>query len=295
MTEESRYLNELSRFPLLTASQEIQLGRQIKKYVELRDLPKDQLNDRQRRQIKAGFRAKEKLIKSNMKLVASVARKMLLKANPKTLTFSDLLQEGAIGLSRAAELFDPERGYKFSTYSYWWIRQAMSRAIYGTDRMIRVPDSMLNRFIKAQKILKDFHFKHGCSPSAEQITELTGLQPSDFQLMAQSCHHKSSDDPLFEGDQKVSIIDAFSELNPRSGDFFESDIEIREQIEKIEVAMLRLDDESKFIIREHFGLGGNEEKNLTQIAKIKNTCRESVRLKKDRALIKLKAYMNFSC
>ena len=290
-----QYLSEIARFPLLTAGQEIQLGRQIKKYVELKGLPEDQLSETQKRQLKAGFRAKEKLIKSNMKLVASVARKMLLKANPKTLTFSDLLQEGAIGLSRAAELFDPERGYKFSTYSYWWIRQAISRAIYGTDRMIRVPDSMLNRFIKAQRIIKDFYFENGYSPSAKQILDLTGLQPSDFQLMAQSYHHKSSDDPLFEGDQKVSIIDAFSELNPRAGDQFESDIEIREQIEKIEVAMLRLDDESKFIIREYFGLGGNEEKNLTQLAKIKNTCRESIRLKKDRALIKLKAYMNASC
>jgi RNA polymerase primary sigma factor len=233
MDSAGQYLNEIARFPLLTAGQEIQLGRQVKKYVELRDLPKDQLNDSQKRQLRAGLRAKEKLVKSNMKLVASVARKMLLKANPKTLTFSDLLQEGAIGLSRAAELFDPERGYKFSTYSYWWIRQAISRAIYGTDRMIRVPDSMLNRFIKAQKILKDFYFEHGCSPSTEQITELTGLQPGDFQLMAQSYHHKSSDDPLFGSDQKVSIIDAFSELNPRAGDSFESDIEVNEQIEKI--------------------------------------------------------------
>ena len=293
MNEESRYLNEIARFPLLTASQEIQLGRQIKKYVELKDLPEDQLDDIQKRQIKAGFRAKEKLIKSNMKLVASVARKMLLKANPKTLTFSDLLQEGSIGLSRAAELFDPERGYKFSTYSYWWIRQSISRAIYGTDRMIRVPDSMLNRFIKAQRILKDFYFEHGHSPSTEQITELTGLQPGDFQLMAQSYHHKSSDDPLFEGDQKVSIIDAFSDSNPRAGDFLESEIEVQEQIEKALFAVSELDDESRFILYDYFGLGGSEEKTLSQIAREKNSCREAVRLKRDKALLKIKKQINF--
>ena len=295
MTDESRYLNQLSRFPLLTASQEIQLGRQVKKYVELKDLPKDQLDDIQKRQIKTGLRAKEKLIKSNMKLVASVARKMLAKANPKTLTFSDLLQEGSIGLSRAAELFDPERGYKFSTYSYWWIRQSISRAIYGTDRMIRVPDSMLNRFIKAQKILKDFHFENGYSPSTEQITELTGLQPGDFQLMAQSYHHKSSDDPIFGNDQGLSIIEAFSTDNPRAGDWFETDLEVNEQIEKIRAAMPRLDDESQQIIRDYFGLDNGEEKNLSRLAKEKGTCRESVRLKKDKALIKLKSYINFSC
>jgi RNA polymerase sigma factor (sigma-70 family) len=293
MTDESRYLSELSRFPLLTASQEIQLGRQVKKYVELKDLPKDQLDGLQKRQIKAGLRAKEKLIKSNMKLAASIARKMLAKANPKTLTFSDLLQEGAIGLSRAVELFDPERGYKFSTYSYWWIRQSISRAIYGTDRMIRVPDSMLNRFIKAQRILKDFHFEHGHSPSTEQITELTGLQPGDFQLMAQSYHHKSSDDPLFfEGDQKVSIIDAFSDSNPRAGNFLESEVEVQEQVEKALFAVSELDDESRFILRDYFGLGGNEEKTLSQIAREKNSCREAVRLKRDRALLKIKKQMN---
>jgi RNA polymerase primary sigma factor len=294
MDSAGQYLNEIARFPLLTASQEIQLGRQIKKYVELKDLPKDQLSDTQKRQLKAGFRAREKLIKSNMKLVASVARKMLGKANPKSLTFSDLVQEGAIGLSRAAELFDPERGYKFSTYSYWWIRQAISRAIYGTDRMIRVPDSMLNRFIKAQRIIKDFYLKHGFFPSTDQIVNLTGLQPSDIQLMAHSYHHKSSDDPIFEGDRKVSIIDAFAESNPRAGDLLETDIEVREQIEKVQVAMLRLDEESVFILRQHFGLDGNEEKNLTQLAKQKNTCRESVRLKKDKALLKLRRYVEIS-
>jgi RNA polymerase sigma factor (sigma-70 family) len=295
MDSAGQYLNEIARFPLLTASQEIQLGRQIKKYVELRDLPKDQLSDIQKRQLRAGQRAKEKLVKSNIKLVASVARKMLLKANPKTLTFADLLQEGAIGLSRAAELFDPERGYKFSTYSYWWIRQAISRAIYGTDRMIRVPDSMLNRFIKAQKILKDFYFEHGYSPSTEQITKLTGLQPGDFQLMAQSYHHKSSDDQLFEGDNKVSIIDAFSESNPRAGDSFDTDIEVNEQIEKIRVAILRLDEESQQIISDYFGLKTGEEKNLTQIAKAKGTCRESIRLKKDKAIRKIAVYLKTSC
>ena len=295
MDSAGQYLNEIARFPLLTASQEIQLGRQIKKYVELKDLPEDQLNETQKRQLRAGFRAKEKLIKSNMKLVASVARKMQGKANPKTLTFLDLVQEGAIGLSRAAELFDPERGYKFSTYSYWWIRRAISRAIYGSDRMIRVPDSMLTRFIKAQRVIKDFYFENGCSPSTEQITELTGLQPGDFQLMAQSYHHKSSDDPLFEGDQKVSIIDAFSELNPRAGDSFESDIEVNEQIEKIRVAMLRLDDESQQIISDYFGLETGEEKNLTQIANDKGTCRESIRMKKHTAIRHIAVYLKTSC
>jgi len=295
MDSAGQYLNEIARFPLLTASQEIQLGRQVKRYVELKGLPEDQLSEAQKRQLKAGLRAKEKLVKSNMKLVASVARKMLLKANPKTLTFSDLLQEGAIGLSRAAELFDPERGYKFSTYSYWWIRQAMSRAIYGTDRMIRVPDSMLNRFIKAQRIIKDFYSENGHSPSAKQILDLTGLQPGDFQLMAQSYHHKSSDDPIFGNDQGVSIIEAFSTDNPRAGDCFETDLEVNEQIEKIRVAMLRLDGESQQIISDYFGLETGEEKNLTRLAKEKGTCRESIRLKKDKALIKLKSYINFSC
>ena len=290
-----QYLNEIARFPLLTAGQEIQLGRQVKKYVELRDLPKDQLSDIQKRQLKSGFRAREKLIKSNMKLVASVARKMLFKANPKTLTFSDLLQEGAIGLSRAAELFDPERGYKFSTYAYWWIRQAIGRAIYRTDRMIRVPDSMLNRFINAQKVLKDFRFKNGRSPSIEEITELTGLQPDDFGLMAQSYHHKSSDDPLFEGDQKVSIIDAFSGMNPRAGDLFETDIEVREQTEKIRVAMLTLDEESQQIISDYFGLDTGEGKNLAQMAKAKGVCRESIRLRRDKAIKKITLYLKTNC
>ena len=126
----SWYLATIGRIPLLTAAEEIELGNQVQKFMELTQdgsvsPDSEEFSSKDRRMIRVGQRAKQRMMKANLRLVVSVAKKY----QGKGLELLDLIQEGSLGLERAVEKFDPTRGYKFSTYAFWWIRQSMTRAI----------------------------------------------------------------------------------------------------------------------------------------------------------------------
>ena len=131
------YLNEIGRYPLLTKAQEIVLGTQIQAWIALQEKDSSEYTREERQIERIGKRAREKFINCNLRLVVNIARKYVRHA--KTLDFMDLIQEGNMGLARAVEKFDPTRGYAMSTYAYWWIRQAMQRALQSTDAAIRLP------------------------------------------------------------------------------------------------------------------------------------------------------------
>ena len=139
-------MQNIGRVPLLTPAEEIELGNQVQKMMILTE--DGQLNEKindfttqQKRIIKIGRRAKERMMKANLRLVVSVAKKY----QGKGLELLDLVQEGSLGLERAVEKFDPTRGYKFSTYAFWWIRQSMTRAIACQSRTIRLPVHLSER------------------------------------------------------------------------------------------------------------------------------------------------------
>lgn len=157
------YLNIASRQPLLTATEEIILGRAVQAMLGLPDGPLD----RQQRGIKRhGMKARERMVAANMRLVMSVAKKYHRFA--RHLQLEDMLQEGTIGLVRAVEKFDPERGYKFSTYSYWWIRQSIIRAIATYDRSIRLPQHQYERLMKLKAWLNEQSALNRCRPSLDE-------------------------------------------------------------------------------------------------------------------------------
>ena len=136
----SWYLATIGRIPLLTPAEEIELGNQVQKLMQLTEdgsiaADSDLFDSKQRRLIRVGQRAKQRMMKANLRLVVSVAKKY----QGKGLELLDLIQEGSLGLERAVEKFDPTRGYKFSTYAFWWIRQSMTRAIACQSRTIRLP------------------------------------------------------------------------------------------------------------------------------------------------------------
>ena len=148
----SWYLQNIGRVPLLTPAEEIELGNQVQKMMVLTE--DGQLNEKtnefttqQKRTIKIGRRAKERMMKANLRLVVSVAKKY----QGKGLELLDLVQEGSLGLERAVEKFDPTRGYKFSTYAFWWIRQSMTRAIACQSRTIRLPVHLSERLASIRK------------------------------------------------------------------------------------------------------------------------------------------------
>ncbi|MDC0315938.1 sigma-70 family RNA polymerase sigma factor [Synechococcus sp. AH-551-G15] len=157
-----QFLAEMGRIPLLTAAEEITLGTAVQLGKSLEATPRQQ---------RAGHRAKERMIKANLRLVVNVSRKYMHRQMGQ-LESGDLIQEGCIGLNRAVEKFDPELGYKFSTYAYWWIRQSISRAIDQTASTIRVPTSMHHMLLKLN------HLPPGLNE--QQICE--HLEISDVQL-----------------------------------------------------------------------------------------------------------------
>lgn len=161
------YLNEISRYPLLTPAQEIELSRQVNAMQSLREVHDP--TPAQKRVIKRGERAKRDLINSNLRLVVHLAKQYTHRLSGTGLELMDLVQEGAFGLTRAVELFDSTKGYKFSTYAYWWVRQAITRGIDTKERLIRVPQHSLETVYKATKFQKTFMQQHGRLPSLQEM------------------------------------------------------------------------------------------------------------------------------
>ena len=185
------YLRDIGRVPLLSHQQEITLGRQVQELMELEALEselKDQLGDdvvpaaelakkaglsgvQLKRKLQAGRRAKERMVAANLRLVVSVAKKYT-KRNMELL---DLIQEGTIGLVRGVEKFDPTRGYKFSTYAYWWIRQGITRAIAEKSRTIRLPIHITETLNKLKKGQRELSQELGRTPTVTELAEFVDL------------------------------------------------------------------------------------------------------------------------
>jgi RNA polymerase primary sigma factor len=142
------YLSSIGRVPLLTPAEEIELAHHVQQMKNLLNIPKEEHTPRQRHQIKMGKRARDRMMAANLRLVVSVAKKY----QNQGLELLDLVQEGAIGLERAVDKFDPAMGYKFSTYAYWWIRQGMTRAIDNSARTIRLPIHISEKLSKKRRI-----------------------------------------------------------------------------------------------------------------------------------------------
>jgi RNA polymerase primary sigma factor len=158
-----RYLNEIARYPLLTVDQEIQYGRRIAKMRELQQLERT-LTDAEQRLVRSGQRARERFMQCNLQLVVHVAKKYENRRR-KSLEIMDLIQEGNIGLARAVELFDSSRGYKFSTYAYWWIKQGIQRALSQSDAMIRLPTGLHDLLAKIARTTSDLGQRIGRTPT----------------------------------------------------------------------------------------------------------------------------------
>ncbi|MGA0365082.1 MAG: sigma-70 family RNA polymerase sigma factor, partial [Vulcanococcus sp.] len=185
------YLRDIGRVPLLTHEQEITLGRQVQELVALEELEQE-LASREgvekpspavlakeagltqvqlKKRLRSGQRAKERMVAANLRLVVSVAKKYT-KRNMELL---DLIQEGTIGLVRGVEKFDPTRGYKFSTYAYWWIRQGITRAIAEKSRTIRLPIHITETLNKLKKGQRELSQELGRTPTVTELAEFVEL------------------------------------------------------------------------------------------------------------------------
>jgi RNA polymerase sigma factor (sigma-70 family) len=202
------YLNDIAKQPLLTPQQEIQLGRRVAKWKELKDKP--ELTQTEQRELRSGERARQQFIRANLQLVIHVARKYE-KRNRRSLEFMDLVQEGNIGLARAVELFDYSRGYKFSTYAYWWIRQRITRALLQSDSIIRLPSAMHELIYKANRTSHELGHKLGRTPKLSEVAEELGIEPAVLADTFKQCYRVTSLDKSVQGADSSTIMDLIAD------------------------------------------------------------------------------------
>jgi RNA polymerase primary sigma factor len=241
------YLNEIGRYPLLTKAQEVLLGTQVQAWMAIKDKDKDCYTSEDKKIARLGKKAKEKFVKSNLRLVVNLARKY--SGHCKTLDLMDLIQEGNVGLIRAVEKFDPTRGYAMSTYAYWWIRQAMQRAIQSSDLTIRLPINIHEAALRIKRVIESLSQELGREPTAQEISEHSGSTVEEIRLVLHAPRIAVSlDKQSIESDSGSSIIDAIQDF--KSSNSIE-DAEERTNVEDIYTAINSyLDETTKFVILE---------------------------------------------
>tara|TARA_Y100001970_G_scaffold288521_1_gene416063 strand:+ start:15765 stop:16706 length:942 start_codon:yes stop_codon:yes gene_type:complete len=283
----SWYLSNIGKVPLLTPSEEIELGNQVQKMMNLTE--DGQLNEQnqdftphQKKLIRIGRRAKERMMKANLRLVVSVAKKY----QGKGLELLDLVQEGSLGLERAVEKFDPTRGYKFSTYAFWWIRQSMTRAIACQSRTIRLPVHLSERLATIRKVSRELSHKLGAMPSRIEIAQEMEVDVAELDSVLRQALTTSSLDAPVNGDDGRSFL----------GDLI-ADSTHEEPLDKVEQKihqeqlgrwLSHLSEQEQNVLRLRFGLEGNERHTLAEIGRLLDVSRERVRQVELKALRKLR-------
>jgi RNA polymerase primary sigma factor len=254
------YLKAIGRYPLLTGAQEIELMRAAKKGSE---------------------EARKKLINSNLRLVVSIARKF---AN-RGMTLSDLIQEGNLGLMRAIEKFDPELGYRFSTYATWWIRQAITRGIADKSRMIRLPGHMNELLSRSRKNVRVLSEKLGRLPTIDELAVATSVDKGKLNQALESSRGLLSLDASTGQDFDSTFGDmlADEQATPPS-DLVSSEFLTRDLNEALNI----LTPHEQSVIRLRFGLGKDRPMSMTETAMSLSITRERAKQLETRALRKLR-------
>jgi RNA polymerase primary sigma factor len=212
---------------------------------ELQELERP-LTDAEQRLVRSGLRARERFMQCNLQLVVHVAKKYENRKR-KSLEIMDLIQEGNIGLARAVELFDSSRGYKFSTYAYWWIKQGIQRALSQSDAMIRLPTGLHELLAKVARTTSDLSHRIGRTPTLAEVADHIDVDVNTIHDALRRSHTVYSLDAITAGSETLTLIDLIAD--PRSLiDMDEFSISHQAQ-EMLELIDKYLDDRSKFVIR----------------------------------------------
>ena len=257
------YLREIGKIPLLTPEEEADLADRI---------------------VKGDKKAKDKMVESNMRLVVSIAKRY----GGRGLDFLDLIQEGNTGLLRAVEKFDPAKGFKFSTYATWWVRQAITRAIADQARTIRIPVHMVETINKVLRTTRKLTTELNREPTNEEIAEELGLEPEKIDYVMRIKQDIASLDASVgrEGDDEDSVLGDFVEDEERDSpeDSAANQI-LKEQLSEI---IATLTDREQKIIRLRFGSGGGRPHTLEEVGNEFDVTRERIRQIEAKALSKLR-------
>ena len=295
------FFKEMARYPLLKPEEEIELARQVRIIVELEERS-EQLSEslgrrptlaeladsfscsepQLKQQLQKARSAKRRMIRSNLRLVVSIAKRYLNRGVP----FLDLIQEGALGLNRAAEKFDPDKGYKFSTYAYWWIRQGITRTIANDARTIRLPIHIVEKLNKLKKAHRELRKELQRAPTEVEVAASLDMTPDQLRVLQQvqrkslSLNHrvgKGEDTELME------LLEDGKSLSPESKI---SESMMRQEISDVLTEVLT--EREKDIIALRYGLTTGETHTLEEVGRIFQLSRERVRQIQTKAMRKLR-------
>jgi RNA polymerase sigma factor (sigma-70 family) len=285
----NQYLELIAREPLMTAEEEIHNGKLVQRMQQLQKLDRD-LTPAERREVKKGVRAKNRFVKANLRLVVYIVKRNSTRT--QFLDMLDLIQEASIGLMRAAEMFDPGRGYKFSTYAYWWCRQAVSRAILQQDMAIRRPTTVAELAAKLTKLQHQETQRLGRTPTVNELAEAAGVARKELDLLAERGRGCISLDQRICHDDEVSLIDVITDRNQLTDADRDYELDYSMKQALIEMAMLKLSEIEQVFLTRRYGLDGEEGSTYAALAKEVGVSRERVRQITDRAVRKLRFYMS---
>ncbi len=276
------YLSSIGRVPLLTAAEEIELAHHVQNMKKLLEIPENERSSKINHQIKVGKRARDRMMAANLRLVVSVAKKY----QNQGLELLDLVQEGAIGLERAVDKFDPAMGYKFSTYAYWWIRQGMTRAIDNSARTIRLPIHISEKLSKMRRVSRELSHKFGRQPTRLEMATAMGIEQKDLEdLISQSAPCASLDAHARGEEDRSTLGELIPDPNceePMEG------MDRTIQKEHLGTWLSQLNEREQKIMKLRFGLDGAEPLTLAEIGRQINVSRERVRQLEAKAILKLR-------
>src|SRR6202165_5050783 len=280
------YLREIGRVPLLTGKDEVRLSQAIEHGREaVERLHEEVLSEDQRLELETlareGSVARAALTDANLRLVVSVARRYSNRGVP----LIDLIQEGNLGLLRAVEKFDWRRGFKFSTYATWWIRQAVSRAIADDARTIRIPVHLYDVVNRMARISSQLHQELGREPTDDEVGEALQISPERVRELNQVLPQPISLDGFVGEDQDTRLSDVVADDNETS---LESAAEQRLLAEQIHDTLLTLTPRERQVIERRFGLSDDTDETLTSIGREIGVTRERIRQIEATALRKLR-------
>jgi RNA polymerase nonessential primary-like sigma factor len=290
------YLRDIGRVPLLSHEQEITLGRQVQELMQIEEL-REELRLRSggeeptlealaeaaglapallRRRLQAGRRAKERMVAANLRLVVSVAKKY----TRRNMELLDLIQEGTIGLVRGVEKFDPTRGYKFSTYAYWWIRQGITRAIAEKSRTIRLPIHITETLNKLKKGQRELSQELGRTPTVTELAQFVELPEEEVKDLLWRARQPVSLETRIGDSEDTELLDllACDGVRPDElvdGECLKGDLRaLLEQLPELQGKVLKM----------RYGIDGGEPMSLTSIARTLGMSRDKTRNLERRAL-----------
>ncbi|MDD6187109.1 MAG: RNA polymerase sigma factor RpoD [Oscillospiraceae bacterium] len=282
------YLKEIGNIPLLTSQDEVDISKEVERgrYAEemLRSdgdsLPED-VKAEYKKMVRKGETARKRLTESNLRLVVSVAKRYVNRG----MGFLDLIQEGNIGLLKAVEKFDYSKGYKFSTYATWWIRQAITRALADQSRTIRIPVHMVETINRIKKIQGQLIAQNDTEPTPEEIAEAAGLSVEKVNEILKVGLDPLSLDATVGDEDDTTLGDFVSDSSVETPD---GTVEISQLRSAIDEVLSALNEREAFVLKLRFGLDDGEAKTLEEVGQVLGVTRERVRQIEAKALRKIR-------